>query len=174
MEYPELDARLRMLAFLRDRLEEARVSETARHGKLWLAYYPSGGGRPTRLQVYSPRIDIAEELGIGGDEAYGRLRELETDGFLRLSFDSGGPEAGGMVGMSITERGLQAIQKLPDAQETWMQGLEAAIRTLREDDSVPEEERQRKVDVLEEAKHIGRPLVVEVIKGMFRGDIPFM
>ncbi len=41
-------------------------------------------------------------------------------------------------------------------------GLEAAIQAIREDRQIEDVEKNRRIDVLEEAKQIGRPLAVEV------------
>ncbi len=71
-------------------------------------------------------------------------------------------------------KGLRSIGELPDPQESFAAGLEAAIRAIREDDGIPGPEQERRIDVLEEAKQIGRPLTVDIIKAIFRGDLPFM
>ncbi len=135
-----------MLKLLHDLLQEALTKGEARHGSLWLAYYPSEGrDRPTRLEVYSPKFDVAEALGISGDEAYGRLRDLQQDGYLRLTFDSGGPQSGGLVGMSFTEKGRAAIRKLPDPHEVLLAALNELVAAFdRLVDVDPAEKEQAK------------------------------
>lgn len=68
--------------------------------------------------------------------------------------------------------GLAQIGELSDPQERFLLGLEAAIQAIREDDRIPEEEKRRGIDWLEEGKQIGRPLTIEVIKAIWRGDLP--
>lgn len=51
-------------------------------------------------------------------------------------------------------------------------GLEAAIRAIREDERISKEKKRRGIDWLEEGKQIGRPLTIEVIKAIWRGDLP--
>lgn len=74
----------------------------------------------------------------------------------------------------LHEKGLRSIGELPDSQESFVAGLEAAIRAIRGDESIPNPERERRAAVFEEAKQIGRPLAVDIIKAIFKGDIPFM
>lgn len=95
------------------------------------------------MEVYDPNFDIAEELRINGDQAYGRVRDLREDGYLRLSFDQGGPESGGLVGVSFTVKGRTAISKLPDPHELLLATLDEiveAIDRLQDVDSVEKEE----------------------------------
>ena len=144
MEYPEYDARMGMLTLLHDLYQQALTEGTARHGKLWLEYYPSQGrDHPTRLRVHDPRLDIAEELSIRGDEAYGRLIDLYEDGYLRLGSGQHSLETGGMFGVSFTEKGQAAIRKLPDPHELLLAALNelvAAFDGLKDIDPVEKEQ----------------------------------
>jgi hypothetical protein len=137
MEYPEYDARMGMLALLHDLYKQALTEGTARHGKLWLEYYPSeGGDRPTRLQAHDPRLDIAEKLGISGDEAYGRLTDLNEDGYLRLGTGEY------MFGVSFTEKGQAAIRKLPDPHKLLLAALNELVAAFDGLDNVDPIERE--------------------------------
>jgi hypothetical protein len=115
-----------MLSLLLRLREEAGGRGEATHGKLWLAYYADS----PRLDEVGTRSDIAGQLGIGADEAYGRMRDLRRDGYLSLSFDSGGPDAGGVVGVSFTEKGHAAIQTLPDPQAELLAALDAISASI--------------------------------------------
>lgn len=68
--------------------------------------------------------------------------------------------------------GLRAIGELPNPQESFVAGIEAVIRAIKEDESISEPEKARKIDALEETKQIGRPLVTQFIWAMLKGDIP--
>src|SRR5215207_8782939 len=132
-----------MLKLLHRLREEAGERGEARYGKLWLEYSPSEPPAPARLDEYETRLDIAGELGITPDEAYGRMRDLAQDGYLSLSVDSEGPDAGGMVGVSFMEKGRAAIQNLPDPQAELLAALDAiatAIEALQDIDPTDQEE----------------------------------
>jgi hypothetical protein len=138
VEYPEQEARLNMLRLLHSLREEAGARGEATHGKLWLAYYPDSA----RLTEFETSLDIATQLGIRADEAYGRMRDLARDGCVSLSFDSAGPDSGGMVGVSFTEKGRAAIQNLSDPQAELLAALDAiaaAIEALQLQDVDPTE-----------------------------------
>lgn len=79
-----------------------------------------------------------------------------------------------IVPQSLTDKGLIALGEMPDPQERFIVGLEAAIRAIREDGQMEEPEKKRRIDVLEEAKQIGRPLAVDIIKGILKGDFPIL
>ena len=71
----------------------------------------------------------------------------------------------------ITEAGLRKIGALPDPQQQFMEGLEAAIQALREDDTLTHAEKKRSIDWLEEGKLLARTLTSESIKAIVRGDL---
>ena len=55
-----------------------------------------------------------------------------------------------------------------------LDGLGAAIQAMREDGCMSPEKKEKGVDCwVEEGKQIGRHFTVEVIKAMFRGELPF-
>ncbi len=171
MKYPELDKQRRMLEILHRLLSEERERGNI---SLRLVLNPWGG-----LSVWGSDdgTNVAEDLGISGAEAVGLFRRLDADGFIHANYGGKGYSREMLTLVfvdSLTEKGLREIEELPDPEERLVLGLEAAIRAIREDESLPGPERSRRIDVLEEAKQIGRPLAVNIIKAMFRGEIPFM
>jgi DNA-binding MarR family transcriptional regulator len=169
LEYPELDKQRRMLEILHRLLSEERE-----RGELSLRLVLSpwgGGGIPVRGRADAK--DVAKELGVSGPEAVGLFRRLVADGFIHADYGDKGYRRGTFTLVlvdSLTEKGLREIEELPPAEERLMLGLEAAIRAIREDGSMAQVEKRRRIDVLEEAKQIGRPLAVEIIKAIFHGQ----
>lgn len=168
MKYPELAKTHRLLEFLNRELGEAQ-----KQGESVLMVEFIDSGPAVGLYVGLANDNVAELLGMSGGEAVGLLRRLSADGYVRVDFGRHSSFGRARV-ESLTDKGLREIGELPDPQERFLLGLEAAIRAIREDESIPGPERSRRIDVLEEAKQIGRPLAVDIIKAMFRGEIPFM
>ncbi len=55
--------------------------------------------------MFATKVDVARELGISGTEAIILLKDLETDGCLRLDYASSGPFVDpGEVTVSFTKR----------------------------------------------------------------------
>ncbi len=157
-----------MLEFLSQKLEKVQGQGESALMVEFIDYGPTVG-----LYVGPANDSVADLLGMSGGETVGLLRRLGYDGYVRVDF--GRSRSFGRARVeSLTDKGMREIGELPDPQERFLLGLEAAIRAIREDESIPGPGRSRRIDVLEEAKQIGRPLAVDIIKAMFRGEIPFM
>ena len=101
MEYPNLTKRLEMLQFLHRALEEHQNRGDV---GLVLEFYnppphegldayntlPRYDAAP-RMTVFGTKVDVAQELGMGGAEAIDLLKDLETDEYLNLSYAGSGP-----------------------------------------------------------------------------------
>src|SRR5215217_1532554 len=85
-----------------------------------------------RMTVFGTKVDVAQELGMGGAEAIDVLKDLETDEYLNLSYAGSGPyvDAGEVV-VDFTEKGLNAIGVLPDPNEALLARLEDIAQALR-------------------------------------------
>lgn len=151
--YPLLDKRLNMLKLLNRLLEEARVQGD---DTLWLEFYRRHN---PRLRVSKRGTNVAEELGMGGTEAIGLLRDLGGDGLLRLQTDEHGFGAeAGIVGVALTQEGLEAIRSLPDPREDLLRRLDAIAEAIEGLQDVGPEEKRPAVDAVEELKTFVRGL----------------
>ncbi len=167
-EYPQHTNAQKML----DRLNQELV-ETHAQGevevRLRLVYGPPQSG----VHVHRTGADIAQDVGINGAEAVSLNSRLDADGYINISWDRHpGATMRSVVLEHLTDRGLIEIGELPDPQQRFFMGLEAAIRAIREDDRLSQEEKKRGIDWLEEGKQISRPIAIEVIKAIFRGELP--
>jgi DNA-binding MarR family transcriptional regulator len=169
-EYPYYDNRKRLLDFFYNCLQQAYDASWDRL-LLMVTFSPKPG-----VTVAQPfRRNLEKELGLRGGEIVAIFRNLEQEGYIQVSHN----EHKGF-GMEVVElknlhdKALLEIGQIPDAQQRFLSGLEAAIRTTQQDDTIPEPEKKRRIDWLEEGKHLARTFTVEVLKGMLRGDIPPM
>ncbi len=173
MEYPQLTQRLQLLEFLyraldesRNRMEPGLVLEfynPPAHEEALEAYntLPSYD-TPPRLTVFATKVDVARELGISGTEAIVLLKDLETDGCLRLDYASSGPFVdAGEVTVSFTEKGLTAIGVLPDPQKTLLEKLDAIEGAVNDLRGVSPDEQKSAIDAVEELKNFVRTLPPE-------------
>jgi len=118
---------------------------------------------------------VAKRLGVSGGEALALFRYVCNQGYVVLAPGSNlSNQADSVPIQYIAPAGLLEIGELPDPHARFVAGLEAAIQAIREDARMPEEEKQRGIDWMEEGKQVARPLAVEVIKAMFRGELPML
>ena len=164
MEYPSLTKRLEMLQFLHLALEEHQNRGDV---GLVLEFYnppphegldsyntlPRYDAAP-RMTVFGTKVDVAQELGMGGAEAIDLLKDLETDEYLNLSYAGSGPyvDAGEVV-VDFTEKGLNAIGVLPDPNEALLARLEDIAQALRDIEGVRLDKKKSAVAAVEELKH---------------------
>ncbi len=169
MEYPNLTKRLEMLQFLHRALEEHQNRGDV---GLVLEFYnppphegldsyntlPRYDAAP-RMTVFGTKVDVAQELGMGGAEAIDLLKDLETDEYLNLSYAGSGPyvDAGEVV-VDFTEKGLNAIGVLPDPNETLLARLDDIAQALSNLEGVRLEEKRSAIAAVEELKHFVRAL----------------
>jgi glycerate kinase len=122
--------------------------------------------------------DRIVEMGGGEERVLNLFLILVREGYIDADPVAGSKDKSAPFGMAYVRglhtKGLRAIGELPNPQESLVAGIEAAIQAIREDRQIEEAEKKRRIEVLEEAKQIGRPLAVEVIKGMFRGELPLL
>ncbi|QIN80966.1 hypothetical protein GBA65_21135 (plasmid) [Rubrobacter marinus] len=115
----------------------------------------------------------AGPLGVSGAEAVALLRYVADEGYVRLGRGSRLSGYTGLVTVEyVTPAGLLEIGELPDPRETFLVGLEAAIRALRADARMPEDARKKGIAWLEEGKETGRPFSVETIRAMLGAGTP--
>lgn len=73
----------------------------------------------------------------------------------------------------LTREGLRAIRELPDPNDTLLQRLDAIAEAIRGLEGVPDEEKLRGIDAVEELKHFARSLppsfTVELVAAMLGG-----
>jgi hypothetical protein len=169
LEYPHLTKRLEMLQFLHRALEEHQNRGDV---GLVLEFYnppphegldsyntlPRYDAAP-RMTVFGTKVDVAQELGMGGAEAIDLLKDLETDEYLNLSYAGSGPyvDAGEVV-VDFTEKGLNAIGVLPDPNEALLARLEDIAQALRDLEGVRLDKKKSAVAAVEELKHFVRAL----------------
>ena len=169
MEYPNLTKRLEMLQFLHRALKEHQNRGDV---GLVLEFYnppphegldsyntlPRYDAAP-RMTVFGTKVDVAQELGMGGAEAIDVLKDLETDEYLNLSYAGSGPyvDAGEVV-VDFTEKGLNAIGVLPDPNEALLARLEDIAQALRDLEGVRLDKKKSAVAAVEELKHFVRAL----------------
>jgi hypothetical protein len=152
-DYPLLDKRLNMLKLLNRLLDEARVRD---EDALWLEFYRH---HAPWLRVSGGGANVAQDLGVGGAEAIGLLRDLGGDGLLRLETDEHGFGAdAGLVGVTLTQRGLEAIRSLPDPREDLLRRLDAIAGAIEGLQDVGPEEKRPALDAVEEIKTFVRGL----------------
>ena len=169
MEYPHLTKRLEMLQFLHRALEEHQNRGDV---GLVLEFYnppPQEGldsyntlpryDAAPRMTVFGTKVDVAQELGMGGAEAIDLLKDLETDEYLNLSYAGSGPyvDAGEVV-VDFTEKGLSAIRVLPNPNETLLAKLDDIAQALSDLEGVHLDEKRSAVAAVEELKHFARAL----------------
>lgn len=142
-----------MLRLLNRLLDEARA-----RGKdvLWPEFYRHHN---PRLRVSGKGTNVAQELGMGGTEAIGLLRDLGGDGLLRLETDEHGFGAGaGIVGVTLTKQGLEAVRSLPDPREDLLRRLDAIAEAIQGLQDVESEDKKPALDAVEEIKTFVRGL----------------
>lgn len=121
----------------------------------------------------APEDDVAHLLSVSDAQAVRLFRYVCREGFVHVSPQSDLSRSHSLVSVeNISDSGLLEIGELPDPQQRFLMGLEAAIQAIREDDRIPYEEKKRGIEWAEEGKHLARPLVVEVFKAMWRGELP--
>ena len=109
----------------------------------------------------------AQALGVSGGESVSLFRYVCSQGCVLTSPQSDLSRSFSMVTVeSISNRGLLEIGELPDPQQRFLMGLQAAIQAIREDDRINPEDKEKGIDWLEEGKQLGRPLTVEIIKAI--------
>lgn len=151
--FPLLDERLNMLKLLNRLLEEARAQGD---DTLWLEFYCHHN---PQLRVSGTGTNVAKELGIGGTEAIGLLRDLGGDRLPRLQTDEYGFGAGaGIAGVTLTQRGLEAIRSLPDPREDLLRRLDAIAEAIEGLQDVTPEEKRSAVVAVQELKTFVRGL----------------
>ncbi len=117
---------------------------------------------------------LEKDLNISGAEVVSLFNRLCREEYVLADFAKSGGVEQTVVLHSLSTKGLIEIGDLPDPQQRFLMGLEAAIRMIRDDQSLAPEEKKRKIDWLEEGKFIIRTSGVEVAKALWRGDLPLM
>jgi hypothetical protein len=172
MAYPQQAKIHGMIELLHRELNKAYEQ-----GESELRIVYSSGGEPG---IYpggntAPQNNAANRLGVSGGEAVGLFKYVCREGYVRLSYGSDLSKTVDFVTVEyIAPRGLLEIGELPNPHERFLMGLEAAIQAIREDDRMSPETKKKGIDWLEEGKQLGRPLAVDVIKAMFRGELPIL
>jgi hypothetical protein len=72
----------------------------------------------------------------------------------------------------VTEPGLREIGRLPDPREELLLGLEAAIVSLQQDPKLSPDEKQEKINWLQQVVDVGKGLTEAGIKSIWRGELP--
>ncbi len=181
MEYTQLTKRLRMLKFLHRALEESRergdltltlefYNPPPRNDDLQL-YNTLPYDDPPRLTIFGTKVDVAQELGIGGAEAIDLLKVLDTEEYILLDYGSSGPFVDAdTINVDFTEKGHAAIEMLRDPNGTLLGRLDAAAEAIRSLNSVDLDEKQPAMNAVEELKHFVRKLppetAVELLGGL--------
>ena len=101
---------------------------------------------------------------------------LVNDGYIdaevKGSYKGGPPWVFASV-RGLTEKGLQAIQELPNPHDALMHRLDAIAEAVRELHNVPDEEKKPAIEAVEELKTFARGLppglAIELGKGIFGG-----
>ena len=108
---------------------------------------------PPRLTVFATRVDVARELGLGGAEAIGLLKDLEADGYIYLDYGASGPyvDAGEVI-LSFSEKGHAAIKALSDPNEALLEKLDAIAGAIRELGDITLDEKKPAIEAIEELK----------------------
>jgi hypothetical protein len=108
---------------------------------------------PPRLTVFATRVDVARELGFGGAEAIGLLKDLEADGYIYLDYGGSGPyvDAGEVI-LSFSEKGHAAIKALSDPNEALLEKLDAIAGAIRELGDITLDEKKPAIEAIEELK----------------------
>ena len=169
MEYPHLTKRLEMLQFLHRALEEHQNRGDV--GLVLEFYNPppqEGSGSyntlprydaPPRMTVFGTKVDVAQELGMGGAEAIGLLKDLEVEEYLKLSYAGSGPyvDAGEVV-VDFTEKGLSTVGVLPEPNETLLARLDHIAQALSDLEGVRLDKKRSAIAAVEELKDFVRAL----------------
>lgn len=178
--YPRLQKTQKMLDVLDRTIREAEqhgdpeVQVSLSRGglgdaQLELSYFP-------RDESNSRKVNLVEELGLGGGETVGLFRWAESEGYISPDYGGGNRNAELVLASldHLEGKGYELIGELPNPQERLALVLESAIRVVRSDQSLAPEERQRRIDWFEEAKFVVRTFGVEAAKAVLRGDLPPM
>lgn len=138
-----------------------------------------GGQLQARIDI-NQVIALGDELGISEGAAVAMFCRLGDEGYfvatgLNKPFNHGFDRYPFMWANvdRLTTKGLLEIGELPDVRERLIRGLDAAIRAV-EREEIPEPEKKKRIDWLEEGKIMVRTLAVEGVKAIYRGDIPPM
>lgn len=172
-EYPQQTKIHGMIELIHRQLKKAYEQGES---QLRVDYYAGGESVGVYMgSVSDPERAAARTLGVSGGEAVSLFRYVCRQGYVSLNPRSDISSSFGLVIVeSISNRGLLEIGELPDPQQRFLMGLEAAIQAIREDDRIDQETKEKGIDWLEEGKQLGRPLTVEVIKAIWRGELPFL
>jgi len=162
MSYPAFDNQRAMLDAINRRLKESQG-----RGELALDLW------------FHDVLNTADELSIPQAEGAAIVQRLYREEFLEGKLGQGYKQgSGASVPFSrlkveyLTSKGMQEIGEFPDPQQRLILGFDAALRTIRQDNSISEEEKKRKIDWFEEAKFVARTLTIDAAKAVFRGDVP--
>jgi hypothetical protein len=171
LERTQLTKRLRMLEFLHRAYDESRdrgdptlmleFYNPPPHDDLE-SYNTLPYEDPPRLTVFGTRVDVAQELGIGGTEAINLFKDLDTEEYILLDYGSGGPYIdAGTVSVSFTEKGHTAIEVLHNPNETLLGRLGAIAEAIRGLQGVHPDEKQPAIEAVEELRDFIRALPPE-------------
>jgi hypothetical protein len=160
-DYPAFNNQQAMLGAINRRLKESQE-----------------GGELALVLWFDDVLGLADELGMPQAEGAAIAQRLYHEGFLEGNLGKGYTVTLGVrVSFSmlkveyLTSKGMQEIGEFPDPQQRLVLGFDAAIRTVQQDDSMPEAEKKRKIDWFEEAKIVVRTMAIETAKAVFRGDV---
>jgi heme oxygenase len=130
------------------------------------------GRTGSSVELRSPDfVDLVSEANQNRVQAAKLFARLVREKFVVLE---GTPvETGGLVEIAwvsdLTDKGLAAIGELPDVQERFIAGLQAAMRQVEADDSLPEDEKQRRINWLEKgvdlAGNVGSGVLSNILSG---------
>jgi hypothetical protein len=167
MEYPEREKMYRVLKFLYGSEQQGGLRIKSQHKEVKRLIT-----RRVKAQrgVHDEETgeDILSKLDLSANEFLKTLDRLRNAGYIEAPIKKY-PSYDIYTFYYVTEVGLRALGMLPDPQAQFIQGLQAAIEAIKQDDRLTEEEKQREINWLQEGTVVARTLTIDAIKAIVSG-----
>jgi hypothetical protein len=103
---------------------------------------------------YTEVISMGRTFGMNDIQSLNVFETLVDEGYINARLTKGhygGPRFMSAFPKSLTEKGLIAIGEVPDPTERLIRGFRAAIQSIEQDPTIPEDEKRRKIDGLNQS-----------------------
>ncbi len=125
---------------------------------------------------YQSVVHMGQQFGLTEAQSLNIFEMLVDEGYINARLIEGylgGPRFRFAFLKGLTKKGLIAIGEAPDPTESLIRGFRAAIKSIEQDPTMPEDEKRRKIDWLNQSVNfvgnLGAAYAKQILDGMTLG-----